>query len=62
MSIEQAKTISDLSQVIVNSAKVEVDYLRATDSGQSAFIGVTEDAPRGLPPGITTSVVHRIKG
>lgn len=38
ISVEQARQISDLSQVIVNSAKVEVDYLRATDGAQSEFL------------------------
>jgi hypothetical protein len=39
VSLEQAKTIGDLSQVVVNTAKVEVDYLRATEAGESSFIG-----------------------
>ena len=38
ISVEQARQISDLSQVIVNSAKVEVDYLRATNGAQSEFL------------------------
>ena len=29
MDIERAKTISDVAQVIVNSAKIEVDYIKA---------------------------------
>lgn len=61
VSIEQAKTISDLSQVIVNTAKVEVDYLRATDGGESSFIS-SAVGQSNLPPGITTSIVHRLKG
>ena len=31
IDVSQAKAISDLSQTIINSAKVEVDYLRATE-------------------------------
>jgi hypothetical protein len=31
MTIEKAKTIADVSQVIINSAKLEVDFIRATD-------------------------------
>lgn len=30
MPIDRAKTIADVAQVLVNSAKVEVDYLKAT--------------------------------
>lgn len=29
MEIERAKTIADVAQVIINSAKVEVDFVRA---------------------------------
>jgi hypothetical protein len=35
MDIERAKTIADVSQVIVNSAKVEVDFIKATGKNDS---------------------------
>ena len=38
VSIDQAKTISELSQVIVNTAKVEVDFVRATERRESQFL------------------------
>lgn len=31
MDIERARAIADVAQVIVNSAKVEVDFVRATE-------------------------------
>lgn len=34
MEIERAKTIADVAQVIVNSAKIEVDFVRATGRSQ----------------------------
>jgi hypothetical protein len=34
MPLEKAKAIADVAQVIINSAKVEVDYLKATDQVQ----------------------------
>ena len=34
MEIERAKTIADVAQVIVNSAKIEVDFIRATCRSQ----------------------------
>lgn len=61
VSVDQAKTISELSQVIVNTAKVEVDYLRATDGGESEFISTAIGA-KNLPSGITGIVQHRLKG
>lgn len=30
MDIDRAKAISDVAQVIVNSAKIEVDFIKAT--------------------------------
>ncbi|MGN6383696.1 MAG: hypothetical protein ACTHMK_13920 [Dyella sp.] len=32
MDLERAKTVAEVAQVMVNSAKVEVEFLRATDS------------------------------
>lgn len=72
-SIDQAKTIADLSQVIVNTAKVEVDYLRATDDGKSQFLSATADTsnpPLGggdtdtkvLASGVLSITRHRIGG
>ncbi len=55
MDIERAKAISDVAQVIVNSAKVEVDFLKTT--GQSVGTGFLE--LENKPKGATT--VHRIK-
>lgn len=34
MEVERAKTIADVAQVIVNSAKIEVDFIRATGRSQ----------------------------
>jgi len=70
LSIEQGKTIGELSQVVVNTAKVEVDYLRLTDGGESSFINSSiglnnlSDGllPReALPDGITGIRRHLLK-
>ena len=50
VSIEQAKTISDLSQVIVNTAKVEVDFVRATERSTSPFLLAGDDDVASKPP------------
>ena len=61
MTIDQAKLTSDLAQVIVNSAKVEVEYLRVTGGGESTFIEPTDDTnPAALPNGISGIVRHRL--
>ena len=58
MPLDRAKTISDLSQVMVNSAKVEVEFVKATSSDGSAFM---EKQAGQLPDGITGSTVHRMR-
>lgn len=55
MSIEQAKTISDISQTVINSAKVEVEYVKA--SGGKCASGFLPDKP--AVPGLTR---HRMPG
>lgn len=39
MEIDRAKAVAEVAQVIVNSAKIEVDFLKATGStGGTSFI------------------------
>jgi hypothetical protein len=44
MDLERAKTISTVAQTIINSAKVECEYLEITGKGGSGFI--PEEQPR----------------
>lgn len=60
MSVEKAKAIGDIVQIAINSAKVEVDYLR-TVNGRSKFLGGIEEKPQ-LPDGIVGIRQHRIAG
>jgi len=50
MDLDRAKTISDVAQTLINSAKVEVAYLNATGGAQGT--GFIPDGPRppALPP------------
>lgn len=58
LDIEKAKIIGDLSQVMVNTAKVEVEFAKATGQKGSGFPEKAEE----LPPGITGIRQHRIGG
>lgn len=50
MEIERAKAICEVSQVIINSAKVEIDFLRANGSVETRFFErPTLDAGRSAP-------------
>lgn len=64
MSIEQARSVNDIAKTLIDSARVEVDFLRITDGTKSPFL----EPPRRLPAiangagqgnGIDT-VVHQI--
>lgn len=57
MDIDRAKAICDVGQVIINSAKVEVEYARVTGKAGSAFL----EKPTAMPAGITGVTQHRIK-
>ncbi|MGI4846821.1 MAG: hypothetical protein ACRYGK_01595 [Janthinobacterium lividum] len=57
MEIERAKAVSEVAQVIINSAKVEVEYAKVTGVKCTSFL---EKAP-DLPTGITGTQVHRIR-
>lgn len=60
ITVEQAKAMSDIGQVIINSAKVEVDYIRANNGGESSFIDAIGND--NLPPGVTGITRHRLAG
>ena len=56
MEIDRAKAISDIAQTIINSAKVEVDYAKAT-GGTINFIKEKKE----LPSGISNITQHRVR-
>ena len=60
MDIARAKAIANAAQVIVNSAKVENDFIRLTGGKGSGFV---PDEPPALPePGAQPrKIVHRIR-
>jgi hypothetical protein len=60
MEPDKARVISDLSQVIVNTAKVQVDYRRVADQAQARFLSNTDDQGK-LPNGITGVLRHVLK-
>ncbi len=63
MEIDRAKAISEVAQVIINTAKVEVDYAKATGATGSQFLDMAKiKAPDGaLPPGITGITRHTVR-
>ena len=44
MELDKAKAIADIAQVIVNSAKVEVDFIKVVHGNGSGFIPLEKRA------------------
>lgn len=60
MDLDKARAINEIGKTLIDSAKVEVDYLKASGGGESSFL----DAAIGtanLPDGITGQTVHRLR-
>lgn len=66
MDVERARAVAQVAGVLVDSAKVEVDYIRATGADRSEFLESLPQVP--LIPGEQgphnpfPTTVHRIKG
>lgn len=62
---EKAKVMGDVAQVIINSAKVEVDFIRANGGGHSNFITSDVKEITNTPTGQLirngSSTVHKLR-
>lgn len=61
LDLDKARAVNEVAKTIVDTAKVEVDYLRTTGGGESTFIETAIGADN-LPNGITGIVRHRLQG
>ena len=67
MEPDRARAVAQVASVLVDTAKVEVDYIKATNSDRSDFLEsppqVTTDARgAGLPNWPHGGVVHKLQG
>lgn len=65
MEPDRARAIAQVAGVLVDTARVEVDFIKATDGQGSGFIPSAPELPGPPPegekfPGVTTRT-HRIK-
>ena len=60
VDLDKARAVNELGKTLVDTAKVEVDYLRATGGGESEFIAAI--GSDNLPNGITAITRHRLQG
>ena len=61
LDLDKARAVNEIAKTIVDTAKVEVDYLRTAGGGESVFIdgAIGND---NLPNGITAITRHRLQG
>lgn len=72
MDVDRARAVAQVASVLVDTAKVEVDYIKATGQDRAEFLEqpaqITTDASgAGLPAdhpsnGITSITRHRLRG
>lgn len=65
MDIDKAKAIGDISQVVINLAKVEVDFVRANGGGRSTFFVDGKQISNTTTGTLTrdgNSTIHRLVG
>ena len=60
MEPDRARAVAQVASVLVDTARVEIDFLKVTGRDQSDFLMVPED--QGLPNGITSITRHRLEG
>jgi hypothetical protein len=64
MDIERAKAVSDVCQTIINTAKIEVEYAKATGRKGSTFLNDNEnygfDGKQPLPKGYLGVTRHTL--
>lgn len=59
MEPDRARAVAQVASVLVDTARVEVDFMKVTDQNQSSFLGKQEEP---LQPGITGVTRHRLNG
>jgi hypothetical protein len=61
LDLDQARAVNELGKTLIDTAKVEVEYLRVTGGGESTFIDCAIGSDN-LPNGITAITRHRLQG
>lgn len=67
MEPDRARAVAQVAGVLVDTARVEVDYIKATGQDNSGFLRAlpsasTKTVTEGLPNGITSITQHRLVG
>ena len=60
--VRRAGAITAVAGRIIESAKVEVEFVKVTGGVGTGFLEPIEHKAPALPPGMTQGTVHRLKG
>jgi hypothetical protein len=60
MEPDRARAVAQVASVLVDTARVEIDFLKVTGRDESDFLKVPE--AQGLPNGIISITRHRLEG
>ena len=60
LDLDKARSINEVAKTIVDTAKVEVEFLRVAGGEESTFIAPPPAPPADLPAGIVGITQHRI--
>lgn len=60
MDLDKARAVNELGKTLVDTARVEVEFIKVTEGTESDFIESKEPPP--LPPGVNGVTVHRLRG
>ena len=61
LELERARAVNDVAKTIIDTAKVEVDYVRATGADAESDFIAPEQKPK-LPAGVLGITQHRLRG
>jgi len=62
IDLDRARAVNEIGKTLIDSAKVEVEYLRLTDDAESSFIDPKAAAEvEPLPNGVAGVVRHLIR-
>jgi hypothetical protein len=62
MDLDRARGVNEIAKTLVDTARVEVDFVRATDGSDSTFIVGPTDVTPALPGQTGHTTVHRLRG
>ncbi len=66
MDLDRAKTVAAVASVLVDTARVENDYLKITGQDRNAFLALPDAAETTTQPGpgnsITSITRHQLRG